>query len=111
MAAAQRRRRSTPEGKLENILRSGLLHFLDGNAKPTHTMELLGCSLEEALERLVVYGYPDTELDHIRPLVSFDAANPEDIKKAWRIDNLSGWRSELMVAGCWLAGNPAILAW
>jgi hypothetical protein len=71
---------------------------MDGRSKSKHTMELLGCSIEEFkiyLEKQFTkgmnwgnYGKKGWHIDHILPCASFDLTDPEQQKKCFHYTNL-----------------------
>ena len=80
---------------LEN-LRSRLYIAIKNNSKSAHTMELLGCSIDELKEHLkskFVNGmswknYGKWHIDHIRPCASFDMSDPEQQRECFNYKNL-----------------------
>lgn len=102
------RRRSVAKNinlRLSIRLRSRLYDAFKGIRKSTHTMELLGCSIKELKQHLESQfqlgmtwdNYGKWHLDHIRPLASFDLAQPSqqrlachwtNLQPLWAIDNL-----------------------
>jgi hypothetical protein len=93
--------------KLSRLLRTRLNHALCGRAKNGSAVRDLGCSLEFLFEYLETKfqlgmtwknrGKNGWEVDHIRPLSSFDLENREELLKAchytnlqplWAIDNV-----------------------
>lgn len=96
-AEYSRRRRSYDiDFKIINNIRHGLNKAIARNTKTGHTIELLGCSIEELrshLERQFKSGmtwdnYPKWHIDHIIPLSYFDMSDPEQQKRAWHYTNL-----------------------
>lgn len=92
---------STPQGKLNNSMRSGVNRGLKVGAKAGRkTYDLLGYTAEELREHLERqflpgmswdnYGRGGWSVDHIRPLSSFDYDSPEhpDFKECWSLTNL-----------------------
>lgn len=93
---------------LSKILRTRLHHALKGNAKSGSAIKDLGCTVQELktyLESQFVQGmtwdnwsYTGWHVDHIRPLVSFDLTDREQLLQAvhyknlqplWAVDNHS----------------------
>ena len=78
---------------MKEIMRSRLRHALKGKVKPTTTMALVGCSIEELLEYLQTLLPPganlgDYHVDHILPCAAFDLSDPEQIKQCFHYTNL-----------------------
>ncbi|NBQ17559.1 hypothetical protein EBU24_04530 [bacterium] len=75
-----------------------LVYSANGIGKSKHTMELLGCSIEELkiyLEKQFVkgmcwnnYGKKGWHIDHILPCASFDLTDPEQQKICFHYTNL-----------------------
>lgn len=103
---ARERRNSSPQAKLEDNLRRGQRKVLNGGAKTGKYVDVLGCSHEELrahIESLFAPGMswsnrgrPGWEIDHKRPLCSFDLQNPEEwaiaghhknLQPLWSADN------------------------
>ena len=93
--------------KISCNLRSRFWQALKNNQKAGHTIELIGCTIEEVKYLLESkwtegmnwdnYGKGGWDIDHIIPLSSFDLTDPEQQKKAchytnlqplWHIDNI-----------------------
>ena len=79
-------------------------------SKAYKTMELLGCSIQEAKEHLEKqfkegmtwenHSFHGWHIDHIIPCVSFDLTDPEQQKKCFHYTNLQPlWASENMSKG------------
>lgn len=94
--------------KLSNNLRDRLYHAIATNVKSAHTLDLLGCSVEELkihLESQFKQGMTwqnwslnGWHIDHIRPISSFDLSDPiqqqqcfhyTNLQPLWAKDNLS----------------------
>jgi hypothetical protein len=92
----QRQYRNKPHTKLIRNLRRRLNHVLRGVHKSAHTMELIGCSIEqlkEYLEKQFQSGmswenYGEWHVDHIRPCASFDLTDPDQQRVAFNYRNL-----------------------
>ena len=79
-------------------LRSRIRSALYNTKKNRHTMELLGCSIEELKIHLEMrftkgmswdnYGFYGWHIDHIIPCASFDLTDPEQQKKCFHYTNL-----------------------
>ena len=77
-------------------LRSRAYSAIKGKSKSKHTIELLGCSVEELkihLEKQFVkdmnwQNYGQWHIDHIKPCSSFDLTDPEQQKLCFHYSNL-----------------------
>ena len=91
------------ETKLRRRVRVGIAN--GGGRKTNKTVELLGCSFEEAKEHIcsqfqdgmtwegIISG--DIEIDHIIPCAFFDLTNPEEQKECFNYKNLRPlWKKE-----------------
>ena len=97
-----------PEVRLRRTLRTRLKKALKGSRAAGTTLELLGCSIEQLRAHLEAQFKPGMNwdnwtrdgwhIDHVRPLASFDLADPEQQRAAchysnlqplWAIDNLA----------------------
>lgn len=92
-------RQRDPQARLANILRTRLKHALKGKFKTGSAVRDLGMPVDAFLvylnlDALDKYGIPYTgnesqfHIDHIKPLVSFDLQEPEQLRIAVRWDNL-----------------------
>jgi hypothetical protein len=86
--------------KIAHVLRARVLAALkkNNNSKQTSTIELLGCSIEEA--RVYIesqftegmswsnYGLHGWHIDHINPVSTFDLSDPEQQKQCFHYTNL-----------------------
>jgi hypothetical protein len=97
-----------PSYKLMKRLRNRLYSLVSGKDKSAHTIELLGCSIEELwihLERKFVVGmtrenYGEWHVDHIKPCASFDLTDPEQQKECFNYKNLQPlWAYDNMSKG------------
>ena len=94
-----------PNFKLAKIIRTRITSALKGKSKSKSTLELLGCSVEEAwnhLESKFKSGMTKENhglwhIDHIKPCAKFDLTDPEqqaicfrytNLKPLWAVDNL-----------------------
>jgi len=83
-----------------------IVHALRGISKSKSTIHLLGCSIQELQKHLADLftdgmswdNYGEWHVDHIRPCVSFDLADPEqqkicfhysNLQPLWAVDNMS----------------------
>ena len=90
------RRKSDPQFKISLNLRRRLKHAIKNNQKTGSAVRDLGCSVEYLkafLEGQFEPGmswdtYGKWEIDHIRPLASFDLTDPEQFKQAVHYSNL-----------------------
>ncbi len=105
--AAMRLRNSTPEGKIEVAIRNATKRIKGrGGAKPDSSIRLLGCTVDEArahVERQFLPGmswdnHGKWEIDHVRPISSFDLNDPEQVRACAHYTNLQP---------LWLADNRA----
>jgi len=106
--ASSARARSTPKGKIENAIRSGVWSEIKTGSKGKRkTFDLLGYTSENLrahLERQFLpgmtwenYGFYGWHIDHIIPLSAYNYNTPDDIdfKRAWALTNLAPmWASE-----------------
>jgi Prasinovirus endonuclease VII len=84
--------------KIKRNLRRRLCHVISRSNKSSHTMELLGCSIEWFLgyiERQFVdgmswenYGRTGWHIDHIRPCFKFDLTKLSEQRKCFHFMNL-----------------------
>ena len=84
--------------KILHSLRGRLLQALNGNLKTKHTMDFVGCSLEELKIHLAsqfkngmsweTYGRRGWHIDHIKPCASFDLSKIEEQQKCFHYTNL-----------------------
>jgi hypothetical protein len=84
--------------RVRKNIRDRMRAAMNGMGKSKHTMELLGCSIEELkiyLEKQFVkgmcwdnYGKKGWHIDHILPCASFDLTDPEQQKICFHYTNL-----------------------
>ena len=89
--------------RIKTVLRSRLRMAVVN--KYSHTMDLVGCSIEELMKHLESQfqdgmswdNYGEWHIDHIRPCASFDLLNEEEqracfhysnLQPLWAVDNL-----------------------
>jgi hypothetical protein len=99
----ERRYHSDIGRKLSTCLRSRLNKALKGNIKSAHTMELIGCTVEELKKHIEsqfepwmnwsnhgVYNpdVPTWHIDHVVPMSAFDLSSLEQQKRACSYSNL-----------------------
>jgi hypothetical protein len=99
------RRKTDINFKLTNNLRSRIYNALKGNNKSKHTMELIGCSIENLKIHLKNQftkgmswknhgngchgrGMKEWHVDHIIPCTFFDLSKPEEQQKCFNYKNL-----------------------
>jgi len=96
---------SVPCVKIAIRCRSRLARVLKKELRSENAIQLLGCSLEDAVKHIESlfkpgmswsnWNYNGWHLDHIKPLVSFDLTDPEQLKVACHISNLQPlWKNE-----------------
>jgi 16S rRNA C967 or C1407 C5-methylase (RsmB/RsmF family) len=98
------RKKRDPNYKLIKIIRTRIINVLKGRYKSKRTIELLGCSIEEAWNHLESKFKPGMtkenhglwHIDHIKPCASFDLTDPEqqaicfhytNLQPLWAVDN------------------------
>jgi hypothetical protein len=84
--------------KLANCLRHRIWQALKGICKSAHTMELVGCNIEQLKEHLekqftkgmnwLNWGFYGWHIDHIKTCYSFDLSIPEQQKQCFNYTNL-----------------------
>lgn len=109
----ERKRRATPEGKIEKAARLAMLRAVKSGAiKDKKSMEYFGCTKAFLIEHIAKqfqpgmtwanHGNRTWHIDHIKPLCCFDMTNPEEVKAAlhytnvqplWAKDNLTKSKS------------------
>ena len=85
-----------PNHKLAKIIRTRITSALKGKSKSKSTLELLGCSVEEAWNHLESKFEPGMtkenhglwHIDHIKPCAKFDLTDPEQQAICFRYTNL-----------------------
>jgi len=92
------RRRSTPFGKINHSISSGMWASLKGNKKGYHWETIVNYTLDELidhLERQFMPGmtwnnYGKWHIDHIIPVAVFNFTSPDhdDFKRCWALSNL-----------------------
>lgn len=99
----KRRRATDPAFRIACALRSRVSSALNGTAKATSTLDLLGCSAQDLKTYLEVQfqpamswdNYGQWEIDHIRPCASFDLSEPEQQRLCFHYSNLQPlWKSQ-----------------
>ena len=94
-ARDRKRRKEDPQFAMRCRLRSRIGKWLKG-AKSAHTMELVGCLVEVCMLWIESQFLPGMtwenqhlwHIDHMKPLDSFDALDPEEQRKACHYTNL-----------------------
>jgi len=94
----KRRRAKDPGFRIICSIKAVMNSALKGNIRAGHTIELLGCSIEDLrkyIERQFQpgmtwdnYGIHGWHIDHIIPLSYFDHGDLEQQKRAWHYTNL-----------------------
>lgn len=111
-------RKTNVQGNIAHRLRARLWDALKnaGVAKKGRTIDWLGCSIAELMQRLEFQFKPgmswdnrsEWHIDHIRPLSSFDLTDPEQLKQACHYTNLQPlWASENFQKGAKWDGDIA----
>ena len=85
-----------PDSYLIDRLRKRIWDALKFNYKSTHTMELIGCSIEYLKQHLETHfqagmswkNYGEWHIDHIKPCAKFDLNKPEEQKICFNYKNL-----------------------
>lgn len=95
--------------KIAHILRARVLHAIKNNRikihKKVNTVELIGCTVEEVREHIESqftegmswdnYGLYGWHIDHIKPISTFNLADPEQQKQCFHYTNLRPlWASD-----------------
>jgi hypothetical protein len=110
LLAKRKRERQNPSAKTRftDALRRRIRSALNGTTKSAKSMELLGCSWEEARSHIESLWKPgmswenrrEWHLDHIIPCCAFDLTKEEEQKKCFNIKNLQPlWKHENMSKG------------
>lgn len=95
--AYYKQRNSTPEGRIHLAIRNASRRIVQfGGDKCDTSLALLGCTLEEARLHIEARFAPgmtwanhgEWELDHIRPIASWDMTDPEQVKACAHFTNL-----------------------
>jgi hypothetical protein len=84
--------------RIRKNIRDRMRLAMCGSSKSKHTIELLGCSVEELKKHLEKqftegmnwdnYGKKGWHIDHILPCASFDLTDPEQQKRCFHYTNL-----------------------
>jgi hypothetical protein len=94
------KRRSTPNGKLENAISNGICRALKGNKAGRQWETLVGYTVADLMRHLEArflpgmtwdnYGRNGWHIDHIIPRSAFNYETPDDIdfKRCWALENL-----------------------
>lgn len=86
-----------PQFRIAQLLRSRLRRALIGKKKTGSAVELLGCSIDDAVTHIerqfhkgMTWANRGTKwhLDHIRPLAGFDLTDPDQLSQACHFTNL-----------------------
>lgn len=96
----QKRRRTNPEVRLAQYVRNRVNALLRGKVKSARALDMVGCSMSDLRQHLEAQfsdgmtwrnhgiGSGRWNIDHVRPLASFDLADPEEQKLAFHFSNL-----------------------
>lgn len=98
------------ERKIKTNLRSRVYRAVKYGYKSKHTMELLGCTIDQFLDHLESQFQPgmtwenygsDWHIDHIQPCASFDLTNPSEQEKCFHYTNCQPlWKEDNLKKGC-----------
>ena len=110
IAYKKRRYKEMPHTKIADNMRQRVRAALKGLSKADHTLDMLGCTIEEYktyLEQRFTpnmswdnYGFYGWHIDHIIPLAMFDLSDPEEQKKAFHYSNTQPlWWSDNLKKG------------
>lgn len=88
--------KNDPVRKIKNNLRRRIHHVIKNNYKSDHTMNLLGCSIEQFIlylkgkfqDGMTLENYGIWHIDHIIPCCNFDLSQPDEQKKCFHYTNL-----------------------
>lgn len=94
----KKKKEQDPQFRIRKNIRDRMRAAMNGRSKSKHTMELLGCSIEELklhLEKQFTdgmnwdnYGKRGWHIDHILPCASFNLIDPEQQKICFHYTNL-----------------------
>ena len=99
------------ECNLRNMIRKGIMS--QGGVKSASTQELLGCTFLEAriyiqnqfTEGMTWENHGEWEIDHIRPMASFDLTDPHQQRECFNWSNLQPmWAEENRSKSSWYNG-------
>ncbi len=111
------RRKNNPGLCFIDKLRYRINEAIKFNYKSSHTLQLLGCSidfLKQHLESKFKSGmtwenYGKWHVDHIKPCASFDLSKPEEQKKCFNYNNLQPlWAVDNLRKGCKIEAKEAL---
>jgi hypothetical protein len=107
-ARKQKRRQTDPKANILSKCRTRLWRALKGYVKHSHTLTLIGCSLDDLIKHIKnkfttgmtweLFMQGKIHLDHIKPCSAFDLSVPEqqaqcfhylNLQPLWAKDNLS----------------------
>ena len=109
-AYARERRATDPQMKIAALLRARLRGAIKRGHRGGSAVRALGCTIPELMARFETlfedgmtwanHGRDTWHIDHIRPLVSFDLADPEQLAAACHYTNLQPlWARDNMSKG------------
>lgn len=104
------RYKTDPEFKLRHRLAKRILTAIQREYKSGSTLELIGCSIDEAKKHIESqfkdgmtwdnHGLHGWHIDHIKPCASFDLTDPEQQKQCFHYTNLQPlWAEDNMKKG------------
>lgn len=113
------KKQATAEGVLINRLKAGLGQALrrSGVSKSTRTLSFIGCTaaflrtwIESQFPRGMTWkNRAKWDLDHIRPVASFDHSDPKQVSKCWHYTNLRPmWKAANIQKGRTIIPFPAV---
>ena len=109
-ASTKRRRQTNPAFRLLDNMRRRVNNALNGKSKSARTLELLGCTVEQARQHLESqfkegmtwenYGIYGWHVDHIVPCASFDMTKEAEQRKCFHYTNLQPlWAKDNLAKG------------
>lgn len=106
--------------RLGILLRRRVLEALKGNKQSQHTMDLLGCTIEEFKHHIVqqfqtgmtMENHGLWHLDHVRPCAAWDLTKPADQAGCFHYSNYQPlWAKDNLSKGAKLDWAPATQPW
>lgn len=116
---SNKRRKNDLNFKLRSLLRTRMIQAIKNNQKSGHTIEILGCTIEEFKKHLEQqfkdgmtwqnhgFGKNKWNIDHIIPCASFDLSDPIQQKKCFHYTNVQPlWHFENIKKGDRIIPSP-----